>query len=278
MQNVSRLRILLPTLAAVFALAALTYGLVTPKQFEVSASILVRRTAIEPIEGAGEAGKNRWVWVRDGLALKEELSSDATLMEIVRDVPDLSARKDSFKATGTAASTAETAADQEVLFLETLRKEIKVLFNGADESVYEITVRDANPKVARQVVEALTLQLKRLVIDEAAAARHEGIAALAQQVVASEDAPGSKFVAATGASHAKDRLDDYRVFLTARDQLAKTEDDSRIRLLRHPVKAELAWPKIPFLVVLGALFGSAMALVLDLSRSGGLRRLVLAKA
>ena len=96
MQNVSRLRILLPTLAAVFALAALTYGLVTPKQFEVSASILVRRTAIEPIEGAGEAGKNRWVWVRDGLALKEELSSDATLMEIVRDVPDLSARKDSF--------------------------------------------------------------------------------------------------------------------------------------------------------------------------------------
>jgi uncharacterized protein involved in exopolysaccharide biosynthesis len=271
MRKVLKLGTLMPLLAATLALAALGYAKLTPNLYDVTADVLLRRSQVEPIEGAGEAAKNRWVWVRDGLALKEELTSDETLAAVLKDVPELAARQAAFAEKAKLGDL--DAADQEVLYLESLRRQINVVFNGADESVFSLTLRDRDPRLARQVVKALIGQLKRLAVDEAAAARREAVQALGQKALAGDVGLGSKFVA-TVAGRGKDRLDDYRIFLAARDELYKTEDDSRVRVLRHPVKAELAWPKVPFLMIAGAILGAALALLIDLQRSGNLKRLL----
>lgn len=271
MRNVLKLGTLMPLLATVFALAALGYAKMTPNVYEVSAAVLVRRTQVEPMEGASEASKNRWVWIRDGLALKEELTSDDVLSGALKDVPALQARRDAYAAK--AKINDLPPGDQDVLFFEELRKQITVTFNGGDESVYGLTFRDKDAKVARETVTALIAQLKRLAVDEAAAARRDAVDALERKALAGDAEPGSKFVTAT-TSRGKERLDDYRVLLAARDELYKTEDQSRVKILRHPVKAGVAWPKVPVLMILGALVGCAAALLTDLQRSGSLRRLL----
>lgn len=271
MRNVLKLGTLMPLLATAFALAALGYARMTPSTFEVTAEVLVRRTQVEPMEGASEAAKNRWVWIRDGLALKEELTSDDVLAETLKGVPALQARRDAFV---TRAKLADLpSGDQDVLFFEEFRKQITVVFNGGDESVYGLTIRDKDAKLARETVTALIAQLKRLAVDEAAAARRDAVDALERKALAGDTELGSKFVSAT-TSRGKERLDDYRVLLAARDELYKTEDQNRVKVLRHPVKAEVAWPKAPLLMILGALAGCAAALLIDLQRSGSLRRLL----
>ncbi len=147
------------------------------------------------------------------------------------------------------------------------------MFDGGDESVYTLKVRDHDPKLAREITEALIVQLRRLAVEEAAQARRDGVEALGQKALAGDAELGSKFVAAS-TGRGKDRLDDYRVLLAARDELYKTEDQSRVRVLRHPVKPELAWPKIPLLLIVGILLGCTAALVVDLQRSGSLKRLL----
>ncbi len=115
MRKVLKLGTLMPLLATLFALMALAYAKVTPNLYDVSADVLIRRTQVEPIEGASEAAKNRWVWVRDGLALREEMSSDETLAAVLKDVPALAARQADFAVK--AKVTDLPADDQEMLYL-----------------------------------------------------------------------------------------------------------------------------------------------------------------
>jgi uncharacterized protein involved in exopolysaccharide biosynthesis len=151
--------------AALGAAAAGVYAKLTPPIYQCSVMAALDRPHVEVPSSTNEDQKNRWVWVRDGLALQQDLVSDVFLTELIAGTPPLAARFDQF-ASEAAHGISQT--DLRLAFAEKLRREIQVDYTGGDANGFIITVRDADPVTARRIAEASLDQLRKLALDAVA--------------------------------------------------------------------------------------------------------------
>ena len=73
-------------------LAGIFYVKTTAKIYRVNSKVVLLRSMIPPADMVTPEPNNRWVWVRDGLALKESILSDSFLLKLRQD-KELSARE-----------------------------------------------------------------------------------------------------------------------------------------------------------------------------------------
>lgn len=274
MTFVPRLKWTLPLFAGTAALLALLHaGLATPV-YEVGGTILVKRTSLDYPGGAGEEAKNRWVWVRDGLALKAELTSDARLRDIVATIPALAARRTAFVDAYLKKHAHVAPADAteiELIYAQELRRALAISYTGGDENIFEVRARDNDPTVARALTAALLSEIGDMTRDQgAAAAKLAQVALLEKAKKAREDGLSQgDFV-----EDSRPLLAEYYDHFVAKAELAAATDKDRVSILSHPVAAVRVWPKPLFAALAAAAFGMLLALALDLFQPNGVRRLL----
>lgn len=130
----------------VISFAGTIYTFVTPKLYQSEAQVVLMRLNLEHPNKVIEESRNRWVWLRDGLALKSALLSD----QLINHELELRGLK------------------QDIRERESLLKNIRIDFTGADEFAFNITVKDQDPKRAQQTNQRIVERLRMLAVE-----RHE---------------------------------------------------------------------------------------------------------
>lgn len=252
----------LPLLAGAGVLVATLYSSLVRPSYEASGTALIKRTALDYPGGAGEEAKNRWVWVRDGLALKAELTADERLRDIIANIPELAARRTAFAASGISRQTkVASLGDADLLFAQELRRQLTVIYTGGDENIYEVRARDQDPDVARALAAALLSEVGKMTEGQGATAAQSALQALAEKarVAREEGASQGDFV-----EESRSLLAEYYDHFTAKADLQAATDKDRFRILSHPVAAVQVWPRPLASGLVAAAFGIFAALVLDL--------------
>ncbi|MCB0418484.1 MAG: hypothetical protein KDD39_12605, partial [Bdellovibrionales bacterium] len=166
-------------------IVAALYATLSPKQYLVSARVVVNRSQIEAPNLAMEDSKNRWVWVRDGYAIKEALLSGEFLNQLIDELPLLKERYARYQETQGAridAVAGATHADLRAEFVAKLSRELSVDFLGGDSFTYVLSAKDANPLLAKRLLNKLMDRVRYLVVEEPKAAYQSALTSLQAEI------------------------------------------------------------------------------------------------
>lgn len=240
-----------------FALGALIYDHFAPEQYEVLGRVTVHRTQVEAPNASTEESKNRWIWVRDGYAIKDSLLSQDLLSSILAKSNLLQQRyqeflKDNGSLIQDAAKRGLGDADLQIQFLADFRKSIDVDYLGGDAFTFVITVRDKSAILAKEVVAVLIDRLKSLVIQDTQAAYDKSLLAL-QEELRRNTTPEIRASLA----------DTYRGLLSSK-VLFVAGAARRVEVVQAPsIPLTPIWPKIDRLLILAMVAGLALGLLLE---------------
>lgn len=149
-------------LGVVGLVLGLAYSFTTKSIYQAQTHALMLRLKLEPGAKSIEESKNRWIWVRDGIAVKESLLSDEALDEFIQQdewrnlLEKMSSKK---------SSLPKELVSNEQLLREELRKAVRVDFTGADDYRYLVSVRNSSPEMALAFVEFLLARLEYLLVE-----------------------------------------------------------------------------------------------------------------
>jgi uncharacterized protein involved in exopolysaccharide biosynthesis len=240
-----------------FVLGALIYDVFAPEQYEVMGRVVVHRSQIEAPNLSTEESKNRWIWVRDGYAIKDSLLSQDLLSSILERSALL---RDRFKEyLGENDSQIRESmkrglgdGDLKIQFLAEFRRAIDVDYLGGDAFTYVITVKDKSPVLAKEVVGVLVDRLRALVVEETKASYDRSLAALQAEIRSNTTPEIRAHLAET-----------YRGVLSSR-VLFMADSSRRVEVVQAPsIPLTPIWPKIDRLLILAAVAGLAIGLLLE---------------
>lgn len=236
------------TVAVLMGIAGI-YSALTPEIYESAGRVLIHREVVEVPPQANEATKNRWIWVRDGYALKDALVSQDFLSSFLGKHSILQAHYAEFAK---AQKVPATESDRRSQFLTEFRKAIDVEWLGGDAFIYVIRVRDRSAALARDLTTALVERLKTLPAERAQQAYHDSLTALQAQINNSRS-PKTK----------EELQETYRkIFVSS--VLYSGSAPSRVEVIETPsVPLRSIWPRIDRLLVLAAIAGLAIGLLLE---------------
>ncbi len=240
-----------------FVVSASVYDFLAPEQYEVTSRVTVHRSQIEAPNLSTEESKNRWIWVRDGNAIKDSLLSQDLLSSILAKSELLSRRYEEFKAENDAIIRESLKrglvdADIKIQFLSEFRKAIDVDYLGGDAFTYVITVRDKSPVLAKEVNSVLVEKLRSLVVEETKVSYEQSLAALELEL-RNNTAPKIR-------AHLAET---YRGLLTSK-VLFNASSDRRVEVVQAPsIPFSPIWPKIDRLLILALVAGLALGLLLE---------------
>lgn len=253
------------------------YGKITKPIFKVTSSIVVYRSQIEPPELVPEDSKNRWVWVRDGLAAKEAILADSVLLSIAQADPVLKTRLDRMQKDA-KKNAFRSEEDLQLQFVHELRKKISIDYTGGDVYSYIFTVKDEDPEMAKRLSKNLMEEYRKIAIDKTKKAYETSLAQLKKKkedlegltlrtLSSNEHASEKKAVAARSAS---DELvyvrNMYQKLMTAQ-LLFQAEAGERIVILQNPYIPESpVWPDYKLLLLAGGLFGLTIGVSIEFGR------------
>jgi hypothetical protein len=231
--------------ALVGAIGGFAYARLASPIYQAVGMAALERPHVEIPNASNEDLKNRWVWVRDGLALQQALISDDFLVSLISTVPAMNERFAHFSTQTGYHRENVSERDLRLAFSEHLRREIQVDYTGGDANGFVITVRDGQATVARDIAAAALARLRSLaldaVADEYSRTRH-----------ALEGRPESKAIESARLA-----------------QQAYAE--GAFRILREPFEPlRPVWPRRDLLLALGIFFGALVGMALEflLGRKG----------
>ncbi len=148
----------IPFFVIVGALCGLAYCAYTIPLYEISGSVGLLRPTLPPVSNYMPETQNRWVWIRDGLAMKNMLLQDSVLYDVIQSSEVLKERLELFSIEFPALQKDDLTSN----FINKLKKSIKIQYTGGDANIFIFTVKDANPGLAKEIVSQLMSQLKSL--------------------------------------------------------------------------------------------------------------------
>lgn len=236
-------------------LAGLVYGLVATKKYEVSARIVINRGQIEAPNLPMEESKNRWVWVRDGYAIKDSLVASDFLTGLIEKLPLLRQRFESFAEASVsrmARVSGASSSDLRAQFVSDLGKQISVDFLGGDSFTFVITVRDSAPLLAKEILSKLIDRIRFLVVDETRAGYEKSLALLRSEITKKH----------SGATRAY--LGETYQNLLAHSVLFEAQADKRVEVVQQPaIPLDATWPQPDRLLLFALLLGLAVGFCLE---------------
>lgn len=211
------------------ALVSVFYSLQVAPVYQSVSEVLILRTKIETPFKVQEESRNRWIWLRDGLSLQQNILDESLAKEI----------------------QAQLDREKEQLFdLEALRKKVEVSYTGADEFLFKIKVSDTDKEAALKINELVFQRLKELYLDQPQQVFESSLAAYTKEYPLSlRDKSFEATVAQLKALHAWEQ--------------AQREASFQV-LLNPMISQNPIWPKKSALMVVGVLLGLFLGLCLDM--------------
>ncbi|MBI1861138.1 MAG: hypothetical protein HYR96_09500 [Deltaproteobacteria bacterium] len=228
-------------IAAVFGVVgALLAGIAAkliPPRFESRSVVLVQRNRVAFPGMNFEEDKNRWVWVRDGFALRDSLLADQFLIDYLETRPAFQERL-------------EKKAPSEYAWpwlSDRVRRQIRVDYTGGDEFSYVIVARDRNPEEARALAEVLSKRLVTLATTDLTAQYQQTLAHFEKRL--SELPPKSEDSKALRAKYRELKMATW---------LQEAQERNAVKILegaRFPHAP--CWPRGGLWICIGAVLGVA---------------------
>ncbi|MEZ4750332.1 MAG: hypothetical protein R3B54_06820 [Bdellovibrionota bacterium] len=245
-----------------FLVAAFTfYFLLSSTSFQ-RAGMVVNRSQMSRLNPSLEDSKNRWVWVRDGYAIKEALLSGEFLSQLIDELPLLKERYTRYQeAQGARVDgvAGATHADLRAEFVRQIARELSVDFLGGDSFTFVLTARDANPLLGKRLLAKLIDRIRYLVVEEPKAAYQNSLASLRTEMSKKQSSSTLRF------------LDETYQSVLATSILFEAQAGKRVDVVERPaIPLESAWPKNGRLLILALALGIALGLgveyVLNITR------------
>lgn len=197
--------------------------------FESKSEVLILRTKLETPFKVQEESRNRWIWLRDGLSLQQNILDESLALKIQDQVEPQKGQ----------------AFD-----LAALRKKVEVSYTGADEFLFKIKVADANKEAALKINQLVFDRLKELYLDQPQQIFEDSLAAYTEEYPQNmRDKSFEATIAQLKALHAWEQ----------------SQRQASFQVLLNPmISQEPIWPKKSALMVVGFLLGLLLGLSLDM--------------
>lgn len=196
--------------------------------FQSQSEVLILRSKGETPYKVHEETRNRWIWLRDGLSLQQNILDEKLAEEVF-----LKTRKNI--SNGTA--------------LLELREKVLITYTGADEFLFKIQVRDPQKKIALEMNQLVFKRLEELFLRAPVEVFEKSLASFTEAYPTTlRDASFQAKVAELSALHAWEQ--------------AQREASFQV-LLSPSILDEAVWPKKPAILVMGLILGFLLGLVLD---------------
>lgn len=241
----------------VVVIAVMAYDAISPSLYEVTSRVVVHRSPVETPNYSTEESKNRWIWVRDGYAIKDSLLSQPFLSALLTQSPGLQDRYKEYLADNAATIKASSThgvsdSDLQIQFLAEFKEGLEVDYLGGDAFTYVIKVRDKSAVLAKEVAVALVEKLRALVVDNTRQSYARSLAALQVELRKNQTPEVQQYLGET-----------YRSILGA-SILFDASADRRIEVVQAPsIPLKAVWPKLDRLLILAAVAGLALGLLLE---------------
>ncbi len=199
-------------------------------KYESTSIIMLKRAQMERSGHSTEESRNRWVWVRDGLELKNELVSEGVLRKVLEIV-------------ATKSPTKQIATDA-----PHLRKQIEVHYSGGDDNLFTIRVQHSDPALVQAMADAYLEIFPNLAIERRRLALESSLSAMEKSLTDST-------LSADQLSRKVEIIETIKGDIT----LAKAERDQRIVVIQSATPAVRIWPQPIFILVAFACLGLFVA-------------------
>ncbi|HAZ13619.1 MAG: hypothetical protein A2X86_13885 [Bdellovibrionales bacterium GWA2_49_15] len=244
----------IPFFAILAVICSVVYCLVAQPLFEVTGSIGIMRPTLPPVSNFMPETQNRWVWIRDGLAMKNMLLQDSLLQQIIAQSEILRQRLHSYSLKLPKMAQEDTMSN----YIAFLKKSIKVQYTGGDANIFIFTVTDSNPALAKEVVNILMDRLKAL-YDEVMFKRNDAsLNALHLKTVALKQDLGNNRNGAMN-SFLKGRISaayDAEAKLYVESVLQTIQSQTLLKVINTPyIPAHPIWPRWDLLILFSTVTG-----------------------
>lgn len=233
-------------------------GSFIPEEFTSDAKIVIRRHRLPE---TSEETKNRWVWVRDGLSISEEILADEFLREVVVKNAVLNKRY------GLSNNTT-TNIDQAI---SDIRQQYKISYTGGDANAFEIQTRDTDKSVAKSLAILAIERIEYLYVQEVGQLYEKALQTVSRQLEATiQQRHKAQTAQHTLLDIQIDALQKAHDPLLALVLVHRVETPSLVRVVRSPVEAKhRAWPRLDLLALFGGLAGFCFGLATEFLRRRG---------
>lgn len=239
MKNLIRRHFVTLVAALLMATIAIVYVLTTPKVYLVSSRAAIFRMKVENPDRGWDEGRNRWIWIRDGLNVNSALLTDDVLNHFI---------DENKSAQGLTQSFASEYEKRKFL-----RDMVKVQFTGADENNYVIEVRTTKPQLGLDLNQYVFNQLKYLAVEK----DQQDFTSLVNRLekdLAKLNKKSSEY------QYYQDKL----MKLKFENTLAQSQKENIFQVISEPtLNTQPIWPKPLALVLVATLFGALIGLLLE---------------
>lgn len=242
MKNLIRRHFVTLVAALLMATIAIVYVLTTPKVYLVSSRAAIFRMKVENPDRGWDEGRNRWIWIRDGLNVNSALLTDDVLNHFIDE--------------NKAAQGLTQSFTSEYEKRKFLRDMVKVQFTGADENNYVIEVRTTKPQLGLDLNQYVFNQLKYLAVEK----DQQDFTSLVNRLekdLAKLNKKSSEY------QYYQDKL----MKLKFENTLAQSQKENIFQVISEPaLNTHPIWPKPLALVLVATLFGALIGLLLEYLR------------
>ncbi|MGE5086241.1 MAG: hypothetical protein ACM3MG_08065 [Bacillota bacterium] len=237
-QLIKKHTLLLAT-TVLFVLIALVYLAVTPKVYVASSRVAIFRMKIENPDNGSDEGRNRWIWIRDGLNINSALVSDDQLKKFIE--------------ANNSAKQATQKMSSENGKLKFLRKMVNVQFTGADENNYVIETKSSDPQLALDLNSHIFNNLKFLAVQK----DNDDFKAL-------EDKVAHEAAAYPKNSQEKSFYQNKLMKMKFEHLISQSQKEKVFQVISEPSVGEKAvWPKPLAILIVALLAGLVIGFVLE---------------
>lgn len=239
MMNLIRKHLLTLIAALLMAMLAIVYILNTPKVYLISSRAAIFRMKVENPDRGWDEGRNRWIWIRDGLNVNSALLTDETLNKFIRENKNAKLFAKGFTS--------------EYEKLKSLRDMVKVQFTGADENNYIIEVRTNQPQLGLDLNQYIFNQLKYLAVDKDQKDFNSLIVNLEKDIAKlNKKSPDYQYY--------QDKL----MKLKFENTLAQSQKEKVFQVISKPtLNTHPVWPRPMALVLIATILGALIGLSLE---------------
>lgn len=236
MMNLIRRHLLTLISALIMAALAIVYVLNTPKVYLITSRAAIFRMKVENPDRGWDEGRNRWIWIRDGLNMQSALLTDDLINKFLRE-----------NKNGKAFAKEFTSQYEK---LKSIRDMVKVQFTGADENNYIIEVRTTRPELGLDLNQYVFNQLKYLAVEKDQKDFISLIGSLEKDLAKMNKK-------STDYDYYQDKL----MKLKFENTLAQSQKEKIFQVVSKPaLNTHPIWPRPLALVLIAAILGALMGL------------------
>lgn len=240
----------------------IVYGKLSTPIYEVTASAVMIRSTMPPVVSVTPEPRNRWVWIRDGMSLKEMIQRDDIFLEIIRESKELSDRYIKF------SSKFKEMENNDLLinYVQKLKSSVEIQYTGGDSNIFIFKARDKNASVAKYIVEYLIKSLRTSYSDLMLNRRKDYLKELnhsAGNIIKDEIEKRSSHGFGVWNQYKMNALSEAYGRLYVENLLQNVQGRSNIKIIKIPhIPTSPIWPRMTLILLFSILGGSLIGLLL----------------